>query len=272
MKAIDVRSCSDCVIIATTTNGPSTTATFSTVPPQINRIIDVRFGSEDDIESSPKSIQGSGDSNKVKNPKLEDSLISSLGNDRKDEPSPNRDLKASLVNNDELAKSNTPTETPIKSKLKQRGRQSKDFNLENGRTASLKERNVNNISPENRSRHHEPTRQSATSGKADIRQTSGPNPSAPAVENLNSIGGPLYRFNYTLGFHGHYEEGDRQGNKVGGYHVVDRNGVKYIITYVANGQGYRRKVIYGKVGESDTPHEDTEKMYGAKGVEFKWFN
>ncbi|XP_021933191.1 protein lethal(3)malignant blood neoplasm 1 isoform X2 [Zootermopsis nevadensis] len=83
----------------------------------------------------------------------------------------------------------------------------------------------------------------------------------------------LYRFNYTVGFHGHNEDGYRNGDKVGGYFVNGRNGISTQVKYVANEFGYQPNVTFIPLGPDspDTPKEDSEKNYGLKGYAFEWF-
>lgn len=86
------------------------------------------------------------------------------------------------------------------------------------------------------------------------------------------IGTVLYRFNYTAGYHGHNEEGDSLGNKLGGYFIVGRDNIKRGVIYVANENGFIPMVKYEKVSSAEAPHEDTEKNAGLKGYEFEWFH
>ena len=83
----------------------------------------------------------------------------------------------------------------------------------------------------------------------------------------------LYRFNYTVGFHGHHEEGYRNGDKVGGYFVNGRNGISTQVKYIANEFGYQPNITFVPIGldSPDTPKEETEKNYGLKGYAFDWF-
>lgn len=83
----------------------------------------------------------------------------------------------------------------------------------------------------------------------------------------------LYRFNYTVGFHGHYEKGYKNGAKVGGYFVNDRDGVSRIVTYVADENGYRPKVKFIRLSldSDDVPKEGSEKKFGLKSFEFVWY-
>ncbi|KPJ11356.1 hypothetical protein RR48_14995 [Papilio machaon] len=84
----------------------------------------------------------------------------------------------------------------------------------------------------------------------------------------------LYTFNYTVGFHGHFEEGYKNGAKVGYYYVTGRNGVRTRVDYVADEKGFRPKITQEILDllSDDVPKPDTEKdsKYGLKGYEFKW--
>jgi hypothetical protein len=83
----------------------------------------------------------------------------------------------------------------------------------------------------------------------------------------------LYRFNYTVGFHGHHENGYTNGDKVGGYFVNARNGISTQVKYIANEFGYQPNITFIPLGldSHDTPKKDTEKNYGLKGYAFEWF-
>lgn len=84
----------------------------------------------------------------------------------------------------------------------------------------------------------------------------------------------LYTFNYTVGFHGHFEEGYTNGVKKGYYFVTGRNGVRTRIDYVADDTGFHPKVSQDVLDllSEDVPKPETEKdeKYGLKGYEFKW--
>lgn len=84
----------------------------------------------------------------------------------------------------------------------------------------------------------------------------------------------LYTFNYTVGFHGHFEEGYTNGAKQGYYFVTGRNGVRTRIDYVADEHGFRPKITQEVLDllSEDVPKPETEKdpKYGLKGYEFKW--
>lgn len=84
----------------------------------------------------------------------------------------------------------------------------------------------------------------------------------------------LYTFNYTVGFHGHYEEGYTNGNKQGYYFITGRNGVKTRVDYVADEKGFRPKISQEVLDllSDDVPKPETEKdeKFGLKGYEFKW--
>ncbi|XP_037978418.2 protein lethal(3)malignant blood neoplasm 1 [Plutella xylostella] len=84
----------------------------------------------------------------------------------------------------------------------------------------------------------------------------------------------LYTFNYTVGFHGHHEEGYTNGAKKGYYFVTGRNGVRTRVDYEADENGFRPVItqeVLDLVSE-EVPKEETEKdeKYGLKGYEFKW--
>lgn len=83
----------------------------------------------------------------------------------------------------------------------------------------------------------------------------------------------LYKFNYTIGFHGHYEKGYKNGAKVGGYFVNGRDGISRVVTYVADENGYQPKFKFINLGldSPDTPKEDSEKSFGLKNFEFVWY-
>lgn len=95
----------------------------------------------------------------------------------------------------------------------------------------------------------------------------------PAGIEENDIVDLLYKFNYTVGFHGHYEKGYKNGAKVGGYFVNGRDGVSRVVTYVADENGYRPKFKFIRLGldSPDTPKEGTEKTFGLKNFEFVWY-
>jgi hypothetical protein len=83
----------------------------------------------------------------------------------------------------------------------------------------------------------------------------------------------LYRFNYTVGFHGHHEEGYRNGDKIGAYFVNGRDGISTQVKYIANEFGYQPNITFIPLGldSPDTPKKDTEKNFGLKGYAFEWF-
>ncbi|XP_063532238.1 protein lethal(3)malignant blood neoplasm 1 [Cydia strobilella] len=84
----------------------------------------------------------------------------------------------------------------------------------------------------------------------------------------------LYTFNYTVGFHGHHEEGYTNGAKKGYYYVTGRNGVRTRVDYVADENGFRPKITQEVLDllSEEVPKPETEKdeKYGLKGYEFKW--
>lgn len=95
-------------------------------------------------------------------------------------------------------------------------------------------------------------------------------PNGIAVKDVTNI---LYKFKYTVGFHGHYEKGLKDGSKIGGYFVNGRDGISRVVTYVADENGYRPKFKFINLGldSPDTPNEKTEKTFGLKDFEFVWY-
>ncbi|XP_052129419.1 protein lethal(3)malignant blood neoplasm 1-like [Frankliniella occidentalis] len=125
----------------------------------------------------------------------------------------------------------------------------------------------------------------APSGALGSSTTPADKPSYTQVDNGHSnfkVGGfspdemlaLLYRFNYTLGFHGHQEVGDRAGHKQGGYHFNGRDGLERRVKYTANEFGYQPNITLHELQAEETPRADTEKKpeFGLKGYEFVWFN
>ncbi|CAH2237007.1 uncharacterized protein LOC120625818 [Pararge aegeria] len=84
----------------------------------------------------------------------------------------------------------------------------------------------------------------------------------------------LYTFNYTVGFHGHHEEGYKSGVKIGYYYVTARSGVRTRVDYIADEKGFHPRISQEilDVQSDEVPKPDTEKdeKYGLKGYEFKW--
>ncbi|KAL3283221.1 hypothetical protein HHI36_006370 [Cryptolaemus montrouzieri] len=93
----------------------------------------------------------------------------------------------------------------------------------------------------------------------------------PAGVNEKDITDILYRFNWTVGFQGHYETGYKNGAKVGGYFVNGSDGISRVVTYVADEFGYRPKVRIINIGldSADTPKDD--KTFELKSFEFVWY-
>lgn len=83
--------------------------------------------------------------------------------------------------------------------------------------------------------------------------------------------GLLYKFNYDVGYHGHREQGDREGNKEGSYYVIGRDGYKRTVSYKANEFGYQPHVKLELANSDEIPREGSEKEKGLKDYEFKWF-
>ncbi|GLG94015.1 Protein lethal(3)malignant blood neoplasm 1 [Gryllus bimaculatus] len=95
----------------------------------------------------------------------------------------------------------------------------------------------------------------------------------PPGVSMADIMALLYKFNYTVGFHGHHERGYANGDKEGGYFVNGRDGISRRVEYVANEFGYQPNITLHDLGldSPDTPHEDTERQRGLEGYEFTWY-
>lgn len=115
--------------------------------------------------------------------------------------------------------------------------------------------------------------QQPISGKRNQVSTPSLNGEPPLGKSVGEgSGGILYKFNYTVGYHGHHEQGDYDGIKDGGYHFVGRDGLRRTIDYLANEFGYQPYLKLEPADDKDVPKEETEKEAGLKGYEFKWFN
>lgn len=105
------------------------------------------------------------------------------------------------------------------------------------------------------------------------------NPNLPNLPNQSinknnvdkMLTGLLYKFNYDVGYHGHREQGDRNGNKEGSYYVIGRDGYKRTVNYKANEFGYQPHIKLELASPEETPREESEKEKGLKDYEFKWF-
>lgn len=91
-------------------------------------------------------------------------------------------------------------------------------------------------------------------------------PNQPLQTQLDSTGGLLYKFNYTLPYHGHSETGDLAGRKEGEYHVISENGWKRTVTYTADENGFKPHSKY-TFNAAEPPRDEN-----LHHVEFKWFN
>lgn len=102
----------------------------------------------------------------------------------------------------------------------------------------------------------------------------GENEGLPKGVTTGDISELLYTFNYTVGFHGHHEEGYRTGAKTGYYYVTGRNGVRTRVDYVADDTGFHPRISQEvlDIQSDEVPKLETEKdeKYGLKGYEFKW--
>lgn len=108
---------------------------------------------------------------------------------------------------------------------------------------------------------------------ARITDNKPPVPAMPALLKAmnNFLSDLVYRFNYTTTFHGHNEEGSRNGNKAGAYFSIGRDNVRRTVQYTANENGFQPHVIYELVNPAEAPSDLTDKSGVLKGFEFKWF-
>lgn len=102
----------------------------------------------------------------------------------------------------------------------------------------------------------------------------GENEGLPTGLTKDDMSTLLYTFNYTVGFHGHHEEGYTNGVKKGYYYVTGRNGVRTRVDYTADETGFHPKISQEVLDllSEDVPKPETERdeKYGLKGYEFKW--
>ena len=92
------------------------------------------------------------------------------------------------------------------------------------------------------------------------------------VMTMEDLMGILYKFNYTLTYHGHHETGNRAGDKEGGYFFNGRDGFGRDVKYIANEFGYQPNITLVDLTPEETPKEHTEKeLTVLKGNEFKWY-
>lgn len=107
------------------------------------------------------------------------------------------------------------------------------------------------------------------SSKPGIKYSQG----LPPGMTIDDLMGLLYKFNYTLKYHGHQESGYRNGDKEGGYFFNGRDGLARNVTYLANEFGYQPNITLVELGlqAPDVPREEKEEPNELRGVEFKWF-
>uniref|UniRef100_T1HRD2 Uncharacterized protein n=1 Tax=Rhodnius prolixus TaxID=13249 RepID=T1HRD2_RHOPR len=90
--------------------------------------------------------------------------------------------------------------------------------------------------------------------------------------NVSDLMAILYKFNYTLTYHGHNEMGNRAGEKNGSYFFNGRDGFGRDVKYLANEFGYQPNITLVELNINDTPKEETEKeLTKLLGNEFIWY-
>ncbi|XP_049942571.1 protein lethal(3)malignant blood neoplasm 1 [Schistocerca serialis cubense] len=92
----------------------------------------------------------------------------------------------------------------------------------------------------------------------------------PGVTMQDVMDALLYRFNYTLPYHGHNEEGYRSGNKVGGYFADGRDGVGRNVKYLANEFGYQPNITLVDLRPDQAHTEEDERNAPLLGYKFEW--
>ncbi|XP_049840150.1 protein lethal(3)malignant blood neoplasm 1 [Schistocerca gregaria] len=92
----------------------------------------------------------------------------------------------------------------------------------------------------------------------------------PGVTMQDVMDALLYRFNYTLPYHGHNEEGYRSGNKVGGYFADGRDGVGRNVKYLANEFGYQPNITLVDLRPGQAHTEEDERNAPLLGYKFEW--
>ncbi|RZF47718.1 hypothetical protein LSTR_LSTR005982 [Laodelphax striatellus] len=105
----------------------------------------------------------------------------------------------------------------------------------------------------------------------DNQQTTSKDGGSKQSENKSSSN-LLYEFNQTQSFQGQFEQGFVDNSKKGDYFVHDRDGVKRVVEYEANENGFQPHIRFEKITGSEVPIPETEKdVNELKGVYFKWF-
>ncbi|XP_046664679.1 protein lethal(3)malignant blood neoplasm 1 isoform X1 [Homalodisca vitripennis] len=116
-----------------------------------------------------------------------------------------------------------------------------------------------------------------TSGRPQAQDSGGASPpykpGLPPGMTMEDLMALLYKFNYTLKYHGHHESGYRNGDKEGGYFFNGRDGFGRNVEYLANEFGFQPNITLVDLGlqSPDTPKESNEEPNEIKGNEFKWF-
>lgn len=95
----------------------------------------------------------------------------------------------------------------------------------------------------------------------------------PPGMTMDDLMALLYKFNYTLKYHGHHESGYRNGDKEGGYFFNGRDGLGRDVKYLANEFGFQPNITLVSLGlqSPNTPKEENEEPNELLGNEFKWF-
>lgn len=260
VKPSGFAACSGCKIPDTTTPAAATTTTTEPALPETSTqyVPPFKIVNKNDIESvttakpitttaSPAANDKSKSDPEETPQKLVDKQPSSKPSSSKESTKPQSKSPDGMQTAGK-SPSSQPLEPPPTN-----GREKPSTNAESDKTASSKPSKPLSTTPP-----------SGSGGKFDHINTAN-----MMIQHI--LNGLLYRFNYTVGYHGHHEQGDRQGNKEGGYYAVGRDGIRRGVTYKANEFGFQPHIKFEKVSPEETPREETEKQAGLKGFDFKWF-
>ncbi|XP_065082721.1 protein lethal(3)malignant blood neoplasm 1 [Ochlerotatus camptorhynchus] len=252
-------ACSGCKIPETTTTAPATTSTTEPALPETSTqyVPPFKIVNKNDIESvttakpiTTTASPSANDKSKSDPEETPQKLVDKQPNTKA--PSSKESKKPQPQSPDGMQTfSKPPSSQPLEPPPTNEG--GKPGNAGNVQAANFKPSKSSSTTPP-----------SGSGGKFDHVNTAN-----MMIQHI--LNGLLYRFNYTVGYHGHHEQGDRQGNKEGGYYAVGRDGIRRGVTYKANEFGFQPHIKFEKVSPEETPREDTEKQAGLKGFDFKWF-
>lgn len=153
-------------------------------------------------------------------------------------------------------------------------RTSKDSSKTISKPTTTLPKSQSKISPEGKSRIPKAETQKQNPSKVDPRKISNEikmkaldlSKKSLTESDMKELGGLLYRFNYTLKYNGHNENGYLSGGKDGRYFILGEDGIKRIIEYMANEFGYQPHIKLEDLEEPSSKEENN-----LLGYEFVWF-